>query len=542
MLAQLRAAVAHAEAANRRGVLDELLVAWADRPATELAEVIEIVSPDRYPRELREAPPNRQRKEWLAWAERGDPCDVPALLAMLWPCDTQEGLIKVAALSKRPPDPRIDVGVFELMAVAGRANDQRRAFWLAVLDRAAQARDRRVLAWLPYIREAFWRGFARHEVTVPDRLREVEHVLRARFEQSPALSDDERSLLDQIVAAIPPTARAALLAAVHAEPWSDGPRLVYADHLQEQGDPHGAVIAKQVLDKTHREPGGPHLLGPLAALHGHDTVFERGFLAACKLAPDGELRIGNPWWSTVRVLDGGSPALIDHPRMRHLERLVLYHTSWVDLATGHERRLDQLEIRVALNHEPGDWQHQLTTLAAGASLPHLRALSIQISGHTWRPSLAAYRPLLAGVLATRLDYLSLACDGRAPIGHWLAVLHHLPSVKRFELVHGPPENATLFTFQRGAGGRVLVSIGCHWPGEYDREPMELVERLLAQLATLPPGVGAGSVAVAFSEVWSAHDDPRCHQACRQIVKALQNFPEARELVVNDKHRYPVRRG
>ncbi|AEI63690.1 TIGR02996 domain-containing protein [Corallococcus macrosporus] len=46
-----------------------------------------------------------------------------------------------------------------------------------------------------------------------------------------------------------------LLAAVVAQPEEDAPRLVYADHLQQQGDPRGEFIAVQVA--LAAEPASP---------------------------------------------------------------------------------------------------------------------------------------------------------------------------------------------------------------------------------------------------------------------------------------------
>lgn len=83
--------------------------------------------------------------------------------------------------------------------------------------------------------------------------------------------------------------RASLLDAIRARPEDDGPRLVYADHLMEQGDPRGEFIAVQcalakaddgdLLDKAsallsanrERWLGG---LGPNAA----NVTFRRGFV------------------------------------------------------------------------------------------------------------------------------------------------------------------------------------------------------------------------------------------------------------------------
>jgi uncharacterized protein (TIGR02996 family) len=81
--------------------------------------------------------------------------------------------------------------------------------------------------------------------------------------------------------------RADLFAAVYAEPDSDEPRVVLADHLMDEGDPRGEFIAKQLAGD---DAGAEALL----AAHGRtwlDTLgpftrrvqFRRGFAARLEL-------------------------------------------------------------------------------------------------------------------------------------------------------------------------------------------------------------------------------------------------------------------
>jgi uncharacterized protein (TIGR02996 family) len=86
----------------------------------------------------------------------------------------------------------------------------------------------------------------------------------------------------------------AFLQAIQANPADDGPRLVYADWLDEHGDPCGEFIHVQVARARLRpdEPGfaallrrevellvqhRPDWVGPLAEVVSHE-VFERGFI------------------------------------------------------------------------------------------------------------------------------------------------------------------------------------------------------------------------------------------------------------------------
>ena len=154
----------------------------------------------------------------------------------------------------------------------------------------------------------------------------------------------------RLVAFAPPEGRpddpAALLEAILAAPDDDAPRLVYADVLQERGDPRGEFIAVQLalsrpeLPEARRgelEARGASLLalhgdawlGPLAA-GGLRVSFDRGFVEAltvsapqalveageallrepvrqlvfrCQQRPDVARLLTAPWLSRLRALE-----------------------------------------------------------------------------------------------------------------------------------------------------------------------------------------------------------------------------------------------
>jgi uncharacterized protein (TIGR02996 family) len=108
-----------------------------------------------------------------------------------------------------------------------------------------------------------------------------------------------------------------LLAAIYEHPDDDAPRLVYADALQERGDPRGELIALQIRLAT--EAGQPAMrvrerellrehgddwLGALSPIALPPFAFERGFLAMITI--DGrkhelvERLAGDPSWATIR--------------------------------------------------------------------------------------------------------------------------------------------------------------------------------------------------------------------------------------------------
>jgi len=136
------------------------------------------------------------------------------------------------------------------------------------------------------------------------------------------------------------TTEATLLAQIYADPTADGPRLVYADYLQERGDPRGELIALQILNRdTPREREllerhAKEWLGPLAAVidlpPNAQTTFERGFLAIAEIVRDaGPLLpplLHDPAWSTVEELRGWDSDIVlaraPLPGLRRLQSML----------------------------------------------------------------------------------------------------------------------------------------------------------------------------------------------------------------------------
>jgi len=151
----------------------------------------------------------------------------------------------------------------------------------------------------------------------------------------PALTADEKRLLGGVDEGADRDAE--LLAAIWSSANDDGPRLVYADFLQERGDPRGEFIMLQcerALDAAKRarmrELKNAHWnkwLGPLrpAVLETKTVQFERGFLALC----------------TVCAAWGYSHDDADDPRERAI-RALMDHPAW---STLREVRITRLAKR-----------------------------------------------------------------------------------------------------------------------------------------------------------------------------------------------------
>ena len=148
---------------------------------------------------------------------------------------------------------------------------------------------------------------------------------------------------------------ATLLAAIYADPESSAARLIYADALQEAGDPRGEFIALQCaggpVTKRERqllELNARAWLGPIDPhLQKQGLVYRRGFVAAAIW--NGGTRSATtfaPEWQTLEHLDSedgwGAPFVELRMRMHALRR--------VDRFYGPD-----LPLQVALGPVP--WTH-----------------------------------------------------------------------------------------------------------------------------------------------------------------------------------------
>jgi uncharacterized protein (TIGR02996 family) len=201
---------------------------------------------------------------------------------------------------------------------------------------------------------------------------------------------------------------AGLLEAVLATPDDDGPRLVYADWLTEQGDPRGELIAIQCA-RSRLDSDAPEqkLLEErewtLLSLHeeewrnalGKDVLsvkFRRGFvdevtLFTASFVERAEAMFALEPLRTVRVVDAGpegAAMLAASPMLLHLEGLRLSNS------TGASQRgigLDGLgELLLSRN------LHALESFSLeGQHLDDLGAMAIAKAGPAALPSLKALR-------------------------------------------------------------------------------------------------------------------------------------------------------
>jgi uncharacterized protein (TIGR02996 family) len=182
-----------------------------------------------------------------------------------------------------------------------------------------------------------------------------------------------------------------LRAAIYGDLASDAARMVFADYLQQRGEPWGELIALQLARRGTDLPVHPReqellslcastAAGPLAPYLRDDLRLRRGFLAAC--ATDGVPASlhDDPTWTTVEDVETSDVALLRSPRLVSLRRVRVPGDALAELAeTEHE-----LPIEIAVG--PSTWDGELgiafadparwdAVLDVGA-LSRLRALGI----------------------------------------------------------------------------------------------------------------------------------------------------------------------
>lgn len=339
----LETATAAARTGDWTACLIALIDAWRPQREPELAELITRVNARAPMRPL--GATNRDLIARIAdatVAELG-----PLTEALARSVVTRPAMVDhVLALARsHARDPRI---AQLLAAVAGRS----------IYSGVRGHPDQQVLEALDAIDDPRWRALivqtaAREEqqrsFMHPDLVKYLDHLVevsgRAAQRPSPASVDPAVvRAIDNELAGDRSGHDGDLLAAIYAEPASTSARLVYADQLQERGEPRGEFIALQcaggsskrerVLLKLHERAW----LGPLDRfIHEKGLVYRRGFPAAGRLVtPSFERLPETPAWHTFEELDLGSTReeskfLLGLP---HLQRIANLSPSDLPLVRG----------------------------------------------------------------------------------------------------------------------------------------------------------------------------------------------------------------
>ena len=362
--------LAHAIAAAERGdfvdALGPLLEAWEATPARELAAAIEAVGAraQQSVAPLVGATAAAKNKSWQALAKAGDPAVRGMLIATMTETrGTADTLVRIELLAKRP-DPRFAARLADIVEkpIYNAMMPRTTAFWKRVFVLLAATKDPRVLeragnfpdAWkrnrelTADEREIFPKRFAR------DCLPLLEKAFHAGVPPLGARDRDACAKLVELASREAPKSgvdEAALLAAVYAKPADDAPRMVYADWLQDRGDPRGELIALQLANRGGRMSArekelvgtyGQQMLGTLAKkVKKSGLKLERGFLARCTPFRDLD---ADPAWATVVELDGALPGPQTRtPVLRKLVNISIARLE--DLAQLHACAIEELGLQ-----------------------------------------------------------------------------------------------------------------------------------------------------------------------------------------------------
>lgn len=310
-----------------RGLDDEpllgaLLAAYRGRPLAELVELIEAVGQRcKKPLALRGSL-NEQHAVWLAAGDARDPATLDGLIETLVTGRVEYSLERIAKLGGWPADPRLATRLLEL--VEGRRAISKRTFWQTVFQLISKNLHPGNAASIA--RQLQMRPQTVLEKVLVRRLGNVAARLDKLSPPSPSTAEREAlAVLGKRLAIA--SERAAVkteedfLKEIWAAPLDDGPREVFADWLQQRGDPRGELIVLQLAIARGR-PGDPEQkkrltrvrallaehgrkwMGPLEPVVMAEHVFVRGFLHAArvswrKLAAAPHL-MTHPAWATVR--------------------------------------------------------------------------------------------------------------------------------------------------------------------------------------------------------------------------------------------------
>jgi|GEM_PF-2637704 len=349
----IEAAVAAAEQEAWHACLTALLAAWRPKRESALAELIDRVSAHIPVTAVR--PDTGTLAARIAVASDTDVTAIVAALAskvLTHPPAMQLGLELAIA---REPDPRIAT----LLAAFAPFRDLENRLDLAIVEALDAIDDPRYRYLIVNCAEAL--GPRRERLTKKRARIDAVMAIRTRLEarrmpQSSALLDTAIKAVDRALARPTPTNttaadRKTLLAEIYSRPDDTAARLVYADVLQDAGDPRGEFITLQCargptsrpsrreneLRKIHEQIW---LDGLEPFLFKQGLVYRRGFLAEARLAVSAFTTApAGLAWHTLEALDitdCSGPIFAGWlPTLRGLRRVRRIHDSDVQFIAAH---------------------------------------------------------------------------------------------------------------------------------------------------------------------------------------------------------------
>jgi uncharacterized protein (TIGR02996 family) len=410
---QLKAAATAAAAGDALGAVTQLLAAWRETHAPEVAAALDRVSEAAL-----------GDGDWEDRAEREDAVAAGWLVSQLRTVNAAAAAGRVASLEWLKEDPRVSAAIVALLQDPPFHATGAKPFWtrlFALLDASPDPRA------LPGLDKAFGEGLASiggetMRAWMNGKVTTAREKLAKRFPSAPktppAIAKAAKAITftpstkPRVATQAGPRTERELFAAVYAAPDDDGPRAVLSDFLSERGDPRGEFIALQLRRTRTDEPGRegallpkhqPAWLGELSGVVRYKNYYvygpqpaswgmhiavrwHRGFLAGANVVFTGPKlkKLGPlPEWATVEYALGLSA---DAKNEEALRGLLNSMRSLRGLA-GHAALL-----RVAASVDPvrarlrqvNAWltdANAVDTMAVLDTLPQLRLLEVSYTAN-----------------------------------------------------------------------------------------------------------------------------------------------------------------
>ncbi len=510
---------AAAAAADDAGALAHLIDAWRALPAPELASLIERVS-DRATQAR--APVDgktltTKHHAFFEIASKRNPVDLPRLLAVVPTMRSAQAAEELDALLMWPADPRTTPFFLQMINKPPYRGSSTAKVWRRVFDLFVASGDPRLLEALPKLDlgDIFEQGAAARAVT-QNKLASAIVTLEKQFPNGPPkLEGRAREIFDKL-GTRKQTERGSLdvlLERIFANPDDDAARLVYADALEQAGDPRGALVALQfaktsralTAEESRREKAIVHenfarFFGDLAPIVVEDgTFFEKGFPSRVRVNLTSEtqrkIALGHPLWATVKTIDLNHAEelpldVLTHPAMRALTGVVnLRRGAFLDLARratplpwkhlgywGPSLYADEYAGDRAQNEEDRALIHGLHRV-----LPSLERLSL--SGYLVGPS--HFRWLWDAPIVKQLTRFDVS-SGVGTLPAWIEELRaHAPHLR----VLGVPSHWDFARWvtevEHGAGGPFSILRAHMYPASRNGGGAASLEELAVVLEKLP---------------------------------------------------------
>lgn len=361
------------------------ITAWQSSRSSTIARLVDQL-------DARDPTPPYAGKAWITAARQAASARQRGALIRAIANRTASELVEITRFVPRWDDPRVSSQFLALLQSLPFSGKRTRETWRAVFTAVRHQHDPRFLE-LAATTPTTWNVGPDTKQFLVNRLTEAIDGVAPSPPADPSVLALVAELAPKRQA--PQANEQALLAAIYADPDDDAARLVYADFLQDRGDPRGEFITLQIGRGDHSNSArerelwkkhGKQWLGSLGPIV-RDVEFRRGFLARAtakfRTQRDVELYGALPEWATVEVLElgGGSIARIDQrqwayflgPAMRNVRHAIKPHQRWL-LEASEPWRIEHLEVST-VGQELGIDPDGFRAICTSPLLPALRRVS-----------------------------------------------------------------------------------------------------------------------------------------------------------------------